>query len=52
MTVLQNAEVRERFASVSVDPGGGSAQQFADLVARDIAKYRKLVTQLQIKTNQ
>ena len=52
VTVLQNAEVRERFASVSVDPGGGSAQQFADLVARDIAKYRKLVTQLQIKTNQ
>jgi hypothetical protein len=43
--------VKERFAGVSVDVGGGTARQFADLVAQDIAKYRKLVRQLDIKTN-
>jgi tripartite-type tricarboxylate transporter receptor subunit TctC len=51
LAALQNAEVKERFAGVSVDVGGGTARQFADLVAQDIAKYRKLVRQLDIKTN-
>jgi len=51
LAVLQNAEVKERFAGVSVDAGGGSAREFADLVARDIAKYRTLVRSLNIKTN-
>jgi tripartite-type tricarboxylate transporter receptor subunit TctC len=51
-TLLQNAEVKERFAGVSVDPGGGTAQQFADLVAQDIAKYRRIVRQLDIKAAQ
>ena len=50
--LLQNAEVRERFAGVSVDVGGGTSQQFADLVAQDIARYRRLVRQLRIKTDQ
>ena len=51
LAVLQNAEVKERFAGVSVDVGGGTAREFADLVAQDIAKYRKLVRQLNIKIN-
>jgi tripartite-type tricarboxylate transporter receptor subunit TctC len=51
LAVLRNAEVRERFAGVSVDAGGGSAREFADLVARDIAKYRTLVRSLDIKTH-
>jgi tripartite-type tricarboxylate transporter receptor subunit TctC len=51
VAALQNAEVKERFAGVSVDVGGGSSQQFAQLVARDIAKYRVLVKQLRIRTD-
>ena len=51
LALLQNADVRERFAGVSVDVGGGSAEDFANLVAGDIAKYRTLVRQLKIKTD-
>ena len=48
-TVLRNAEVRERFAGLAVEPGGGSRAEFADYVRREIAKYDKLVKQLGIK---
>jgi tripartite-type tricarboxylate transporter receptor subunit TctC len=51
LAILQNADVRERFAGVSVDVGGGSAEDFANLVAADIAKYRALVRQLRIRTD-
>jgi tripartite-type tricarboxylate transporter receptor subunit TctC len=34
LAALQNAELRERFAGLSVDPGGGTSREFADLVAR------------------
>jgi len=49
LAALQNAEVKERFAGLSVDAGGGTPQQFADYVRREIAKYDKLVKQLGIK---
>jgi tripartite-type tricarboxylate transporter receptor subunit TctC len=49
LAALQNAEVKQRFADLSVDPGGGTPQQFADYVRREIAKYDKLVKQLNIK---
>ena len=49
LAALRNAEVQTRFAGVSVDPGGGSAEEFAAVVARDIAKYRALVKELKIK---
>ena len=49
LAVLQNAEVRERFAGLSVDPGGGSSREFSDYVQREIAKYEGLVKQLNIK---
>jgi tripartite-type tricarboxylate transporter receptor subunit TctC len=51
LALLHNADVKERFAGVSVDVGGGSARDFSDLVARDIAKYRALVRSLNIKTH-
>ena len=51
LAILQNADVRERFAAVSVDVGGGSAEEFSNLVASDIAKYRALVRQLKIRTD-
>ncbi len=44
LAVLQNAEVKERFATLSVDPGGGTSREFAAYVGEEIAKYDALVT--------
>ncbi len=49
LAALQNAELKERFASLSVDPGGGTSREFADYVRQEIAKYDKLVKRLNIK---
>ena len=49
-TALRNAEVRERFAGLAVEPGGGTRAEFADYVRREVAKYEKLVKQLGIKS--
>jgi tripartite-type tricarboxylate transporter receptor subunit TctC len=49
VAILRQPEVRERFASVAVEPGGGTATEFADYVQREIAKYDRLVKQLAIK---
>jgi tripartite-type tricarboxylate transporter receptor subunit TctC len=46
---LRNAELRERFAGLSVEPGGGTRAEFADYVRREVAKYDQLVKQLGIK---
>jgi tripartite-type tricarboxylate transporter receptor subunit TctC len=49
LAALRNAEVRERFASLAVEPGGGSRAEFADYVRREVTKYDKLTKQLGIK---
>ena len=49
VAVLRMPEVRERFAGLSVEPGGGSSAEFADYVRAEIAKYARLVKQLEIK---
>jgi len=49
LAALKNPEVRDRFAGLSVEPGGGSRAEFGDYVRREIAKYDKLVKQLGIK---
>jgi tripartite-type tricarboxylate transporter receptor subunit TctC len=49
LAALQNAELKERFAALSVDPGGGSSRDFADYVRQEIAKYDRIVKQLNIK---
>jgi len=49
VAALQNADVKERFAALSVDPGGGSSREFATYVAEEIAKYDALVKRLGIK---
>ena len=49
LSALQTAEVKERFAALSVEPGGGSSREFADYVRREIAKYDRIVKQLNIK---
>jgi tripartite-type tricarboxylate transporter receptor subunit TctC len=48
VAVLAIPEVRERFAGLSVEPGGGTSAEFADYVRAEIAKYEKLVRQLGI----
>ena len=49
LAALQNAELKERFAGLSVDPGGGSSRDFADYVRQEIAKYDRIVKQVNIK---
>jgi tripartite-type tricarboxylate transporter receptor subunit TctC len=49
LAALQNADLKERFAKVSVDPGGGTPGEFADYVRREIVKYGKIVKRLNIK---
>ena len=46
---MHNADLKERFANLSVDPGGGTPREFSDYVRQEIAKYDKLVKQLNIK---
>jgi tripartite-type tricarboxylate transporter receptor subunit TctC len=49
LAALQNAELKERFAALSVDPGGGTSRDFADYVRQEISKYDRIVKQLNIK---
>jgi tripartite-type tricarboxylate transporter receptor subunit TctC len=46
---LQNTDLRERFATLSVEPGGGSSREFAAYVGDEIVKYDALVKRLAIK---
>lgn len=46
---LQNAELRARFADLSVEPGGGSSQEFARYIDAEMLKYQRLVKALDIK---
>jgi tripartite-type tricarboxylate transporter receptor subunit TctC len=49
LAVLQSVDVKERFATLSVDPGGGTSREFADYVRQEIVKYDTLVKRLNIK---
>ena len=49
VAVMKLGDVRERFASVGVEPGGGTSEEFAAYVRSEIGKYDKLVKQLDIK---
>jgi tripartite-type tricarboxylate transporter receptor subunit TctC len=49
LAVLQNAGVKERFAALSVDAGGGTSREFADYVRQEILKYDALVKRLNIQ---
>jgi len=51
LAALAIPDVRERFASLSVDPGGGSSEEFAAYVRREVEKYARLVKQLDIKAD-
>jgi len=49
IVALKAPDVRERFAGLSVEPGGGSRSEFADYVRDEMAKYDRIVKQLGIK---
>jgi tripartite-type tricarboxylate transporter receptor subunit TctC len=49
IAALRAPDVRERLASLSIEPGGGTRAQFADYVRAEIAKYDRIVKQLGIK---
>jgi tripartite-type tricarboxylate transporter receptor subunit TctC len=38
--VVKLPEIKERFGAMGIEPVGGTSQELAMLVARDIAKYR------------
>src|SRR5258708_34739559 len=48
LAALQNAELKERFAGLSVDPGGGGSRDFADYVRQEIANSDRIVKHLNI----
>jgi tripartite-type tricarboxylate transporter receptor subunit TctC len=49
LSALQNADLKERFGTLSVEPGGGTSRDFAGYVGEEIAKYDALVKRLGIK---
>jgi tripartite-type tricarboxylate transporter receptor subunit TctC len=49
VAILGIPDVRERFAGLSVEPGGGSSAEFAKYVKSEVGKYARIVKQLDIK---
>lgn len=47
--IMQLPEVKERMAAIGVDVANLSSAQFSDILARDTAKYTKLIADLGIK---
>jgi tripartite-type tricarboxylate transporter receptor subunit TctC len=45
---LRDPKVREQVAALDYEPRGGSAQDFSDFMARDIARYRKLAADMDL----
>jgi tripartite-type tricarboxylate transporter receptor subunit TctC len=48
---VQSAEVRERFAGMGLDPVGGSSEDLARQVERDIAKWTAVAKAANIKND-
>lgn len=45
---LADAEVKERFARLGAEPVGGTPQDFAKMVQRDTAKWKKIISERKI----
>ena len=45
---LQDADVKERLARLGIDPVGGTPQQFAAMLEKDRAKWRKIISERRI----
>jgi len=46
---LKDPEIRAKFQSVGIDPKGGSPEEFKSLLANEVAKWKKLVLQLNME---
>lgn len=46
---LATADVKDRLAHLGIEPAGGTPRQFAQLVAADSAKWKKLIVDRKIK---
>ena len=46
---LKDPEVKAKFQSVGIDPKGGSAEDLKNILATEVAKWKKLVTQLNME---
>jgi tripartite-type tricarboxylate transporter receptor subunit TctC len=49
--VVHTAEVRERFATMGLEPVGGTPQELAKAVARDLERYKAAAKAANIKNN-
>src|SRR5438034_2414492 len=49
--VVHTAEVKERFAQMGLDPVGGTPEELAKIVARDLAKYTAVAKAANIKND-
>ena len=49
--VLKLPDVRERFAALGVDPAGGTPEEFAKVIAADIAKWTAVAKAANIKAD-
>ena len=45
---LQEADVKDRLARLGIEPVGGTPQQFAAMLEKDRAKWRKIITERHI----
>ena len=45
---LQDPEVKDRLARLGIDPVGGTPQQFAAMLEKDRAKWRKIISERRI----
>ncbi len=46
---LKDPEVRAKFQSVGIDPKGGTPEDFKSIIANEVAKWKKLVVQLNME---
>ena len=50
--VLKEPDVRERFATLGIDPSGNTPEQFGEQIRNDLARWGKVVEQAKIKVEQ
>jgi len=48
--IVQLPDVKERMAGEGLEPAGGSPERFRDVLNRDVAKWRKVVSTAGIKS--
>ena len=46
---LQDPEVKDRFAHLGIEPAGGTPQQFAAMLEKDRAKWKKIIAERNIR---